>query len=244
MNAGNGECTNSRNLDKDLPHTGFETPLWQRGFLVAGVDEAGRGPLAGPVVAAAVIFPSHTKLEGVRDSKALTPSRRETLFERIHQTALAVSIGIADHDEIDRINILRATHRAMTRAVEGLSLKPDHVLIDGKSVPDFHFVQTAVCGGDRLCFSIAAASIVAKVTRDRLMLECDRLYPTYGFGRHKGYGTRDHVEMIRIHGFCPIHRKTFHVRGWRKEEKDGRRTSEERAAGRKNGRPISDPKGL
>lgn len=244
MNGGSRESRKRRGFEIDLPHTGLETPLWRRGFLVAGVDEAGRGPLAGPVVAAAVIFPPCTRLEGVRDSKSLTAGRRDRLFDRIHETALAVSTGMAGHDEIDRINILQATHRAMARAVEGLSPNPDHVLIDGRPVPDFPFVQTAVCGGDRLSLSIAAASIVAKVTRDRFMMECDRLYPLYGFARHKGYGTRDHMEMIRRYGFCEIHRKTFHVRGWEKEGEDGRRTSEKGTAGRKDGCRIPDPKGL
>lgn len=219
------------NLSANWPHVRLETPHWERGVAVAGVDEAGRGPLAGPVVAAAVIFPPETTLDGVRDSKKLTSARREALFQAIGDTALSVGVGRVDHDVIDQINILQATYQAMRLAVEKLSPEPGHVLVDGRPIPELPVPQTAIVGGDRCCFSIAAASIVAKVTRDRLMMEYDKAYPVYGFARHKGYGTRSHIQMIRRYGFCPIHRKTFRISGWNRGEEDGRRSSEEGPSG-------------
>ena len=193
----------------------IERDLWDRGFTrIAGVDEAGRGPLAGPVVAAAVMFEPGVRIQGVRDSKKLSRRRRESLLKVIERSATAIRTGIVDHGEIDRINILRATYKAMRMAIEGLPIPPDHVLVDGRPIPDATMPQLAVVGGDRECFSIAAASIVAKVTRDRIMDAYDTLFPEYGFVRHKGYGTKEHVSAIRKHGLCVIHRKTFSIRGW------------------------------
>jgi len=177
--------------------------------LVAGVDEAGRGPLAGPVVAAAVVFEPDCDFPPARDSKAIPEKKREELFEKINQCAAAVGIGMADHHEIDRLNIHNASILAMYRAVEKLGIAPEAVLVDGKMVLRLDVPQEAVVGGDRKCLSIAAASIVAKVTRDRLMAEYDRQYPGYGFARHKGYPTGDHVKALREFGPCPIHRRTF-----------------------------------
>ncbi len=188
-----------------------EESLRARGFfLVAGVDEAGRGPLAGPVAAAAVILPegfTHTLLD---DSKKLTERKRQRLYTELttrHDVRFAVTLLGAE--EIDRLNILRATHEAMRRAVAQLVPSPDHVLIDGLPVRDFPRPYTALVGGDALSFSIAAASVIAKVTRDRLMLEMDARYPAYGFAKHKGYGTAQHLAALRTHGPCQIHRRSF-----------------------------------
>lgn len=192
-----------------------ERLLWQKGVrAVAGVDEAGRGPLAGPVVAAAVIFRPDVLIAGVNDSKKLTARRRETCYEQILFEAEAIEVGLVSNQEIDEMNILRATHRAMIKAIRGLQIAPDHILVDGRGLPDPPIPQTAIIGGDAVCFSIAAASIVAKVTRDRLMTEYDVQYPEYGFAKHKGYGTKAHVEAIRKYGPSPLHRKSFHVHGW------------------------------
>lgn len=181
-------------------------------LLIAGVDEAGRGPLAGPVVAAAVILPEGWELRGITDSKAMTPAGRETAFERLcaSEGGVAFGVGIAEPPEIDRINILRATHEAMRRAVAALPLAPDAVLVDGLPVPNLHTVCRALVKGDSLSASISAASIIAKVTRDRLMcgLYHER-YPAYDFARHKGYPTPDHLEALRQHGPCEIHRRSF-----------------------------------
>jgi ribonuclease HII len=188
-----------------------EKHLRARGFsLIAGVDEAGRGPLAGPVVAAAVVLPPGFHHDVLRDSKKLSAKQRERLYGEITgHSEIAWSMSVVGNDEIDRINILRATHAAMQRACEALPQRPDHVLIDGLPVKGFPVAQTALVKGDALSFSIAAASIVAKVTRDRLMLDFDREYPAYGFAQHKGYGTALHLERLRQHGPCPIHRRTF-----------------------------------
>ncbi len=177
--------------------------------LVAGVDEAGRGPLAGPVVAAAVVFEPGGELPHARDSKSIPEQRREELFKQIHDCAIAVGVGVVDHHQIDRINIHNASILAMYRAVEQLCVQPEAVLVDGKMVLKMDVPQEAVVGGDRKCLSIAAASIVAKVTRDRMMAEFDRGYPGYGFARHKGYPTADHVRALQEFGPCPIHRRTF-----------------------------------
>ena len=177
---------------------------------VAGVDEAGRGPLAGPVVAAAVILPPDFSHAVLNDSKQLTEPQRERLFAELTAHAgIARAVAIVEAAEIDRINILRATHEAMRRAVAALAVQPGHVLIDGRPVHPFPHPQTALVGGDGLSFSIAAASVIAKVTRDRLMLELDAVHPGYGFARHKGYGTPQHLAMLRAHGPCPIHRRSF-----------------------------------
>lgn len=193
----------------------YERALWKGGVrLIVGVDEAGRGPLAGPVVAAAVVFPSDVSITGIDDSKRLTPTRREELFEKIKNEALAVATGIVTEKEIDRMNILRATFKAMRMAIGSLSIRPEHILVDGRPLPEKFYPQTAIIGGDRQSYSVAAASIIAKVTRDRMMVAYDKVYPEYGFARHKGYGTKKHVEAVRIHGPCEIHRKTFQIKGW------------------------------
>lgn len=188
----------------------FERRLWAFGTtLVAGVDEAGRGPLAGPVVAAAVMFePGHT-IDGVRDSKRVPPSEREALYDRILAEAVGYGIGIVGHDVIDSVNILQATFRAMHLAIESLPVQPQHVLIDGNRFDQLNVPYSTIVDGDVLCFSIAAASIVAKVTRDRLMIEYDKQFPGYGFAHHKGYGTPGHRAAIRRLGLCEIHRRSF-----------------------------------
>lgn len=196
---------------KDL--LSFEERLWsRRKNYIAGVDEAGRGPLAGPVVAAAVIFPKGIFISGINDSKKLSPNEREYLFQIIQSKATAIGIGIVDEKVIDEINILQSTFKAMQLAVSDLIIKPQHILVDGRANPLFTQKQTAIIGGDRLCFSIAAASIVAKVIRDRIMIKYDKIYPQYGFRRHKGYPTLQHINAIKRYGFCPIHRKSFKIK--------------------------------
>jgi len=188
----------------------FEHRALQRGFtVVAGIDEAGRGPLAGPVVAAAVTLPSVFPAAGVADSKKLTPKARERLYEHIYRYAGSIGIGIIDPVEIDRINILRASLLAMAVAVENLRPRPDFLLIDGNQKIPLSTAQEAVVGGDAASVSIAAASIVAKVTRDRLMDRYDDEFPEFGFARHKGYPTAAHREAIRRYGCCAIHRTSF-----------------------------------
>lgn len=189
----------------------FEKQLRAQGLkIIAGIDEAGRGPLAGPVVCAAVVLPIDIELPGLDDSKKLTPRRREALFEQItSDSRILWASALVPPDEIDRLNILRATHVGMRRALETLEPAPEHALIDGLPVPDFPVPQTALVGGDGLSLSIAAASVIAKVQRDRLMLEYDRIHPGYGFAKHKGYPTALHFEKLRTHGPCPIHRKSF-----------------------------------
>ena len=188
-----------------------ERALRARGFLlVAGVDEAGRGPLAGPVVAAAVILPEDFALDGLTDSKKVSAPKREKIYAILTATAeILWAVAEASVEEIDRLNILRATHLAMARAVDALARKPDHALVDGLPVRGLPVTHTAVVAGDTLSLSIAAASIIAKVTRDRLMVELDARYPQYGFARHKGYGVREHLEALRNHGPCPAHRRSF-----------------------------------
>ena len=177
---------------------------------MAGVDEAGRGPLAGPVVAAAVILPEGFRHGLLNDSKQLSAMMRELLYvEIIAHTEIRWAFAIVERDEIDRVNILRATHEAMRRAVAKLDPQPHHVLIDGRPVRPFPLPQTALVRGDGLSFSIAAASIIAKVTRDRLMIEMDAKFPGYDFARHKGYGTPQHLAALKKHGPCPIHRRSF-----------------------------------
>lgn len=177
--------------------------------LICGVDEAGRGPLAGPVCAAAVIMPEGLIIEGVNDSKKLTAKKREKLFDIIKNEAVCYSVAFASASEIDEINILNATHLAMTRAVEGLEKVPEVVLVDGNSLPKWYYNSEAIVKGDAVCHSIACASILAKVSRDRLMLLEAEKYPQYSFEKHKGYGTKVHVQAIKEYGPCPIHRKTF-----------------------------------
>ena len=182
---------------------------WDIPGLIAGVDEAGRGPLAGPVVAAAVILDERKPIKGLADSKKLTPLRRERLFDEIKAKALCCSIGEASVEEIDRLNILQATLLAMRRAVEGLRLKPNKVLVDGNRLPVLAVLAEAIVGGDALVPAISAASILAKVHRDRWCLELDRHYPQYGFARHKGYGTAAHLAALQAHGPCAQHRTSF-----------------------------------
>lgn len=176
---------------------------------IAGVDEAGRGPLAGPVVAAAVILDSQRPIEGLRDSKQLTDKRREALYTQIVAQAAAWSVGYAEVAEIDEINILQATLLAMRRAVDGLSIKPMRVLVDGNQAPKLACPVTTVIQGDATVEVISAASIIAKVTRDRLMLALAEQYPHYGFADHKGYGTAQHLAALKAHGVTPIHRRSF-----------------------------------
>ena len=188
----------------------FEDEVSQKGYqIICGVDEAGRGPLAGPVCAAAVILPSHTEIPGLNDSKKLTDKKRRELFPVICEKALAYGIAFSDEKEIDEINILQATFMAMKRAVEKLSVKPDYILVDGNKVPDFQIPAQYVIKGDSLSASIAAASVLAKVTRDDVMLQMAEKYPDYDFDVHKGYGTKAHYEALEKKGPCEIHRMTF-----------------------------------
>ena len=189
----------------------FEHAAMEEGFsLICGVDEAGRGPLAGPVCAAAVILPPNLELEGLNDSKKLSEKRREALYPLICEQALAYGIAFASEQEIDEFNILQATFLAMRRAVGQLGLKPDLALVDGNREPDFGDIPVrTIIKGDSRSANIAAASILAKVTRDRFMLEQDAVYPQYGFAVHKGYGTQKHYAALREFGPCPIHRRSF-----------------------------------
>ncbi|MDE2655282.1 MAG: ribonuclease HII [Gemmatimonadota bacterium] len=188
----------------------YERRFWDRGLAhVAGVDEVGRGPLAGPVVAAAVILGPGVEVDGATDSKALSPTDRREIASEIHGRAVAVSLGAASVREIDRINILRATARAMTRALDRLAVRPDHVVVDGLPVRDLTWEHDAVIGGDGLVHSVACASIVAKVCRDRLMTRLARRYPGYGWEQNMGYATRRHREAVREVGLTPHHRTTF-----------------------------------
>ena len=182
---------------------------WDIPGLVAGVDEAGRGPLAGPVVAAAVILDDLHPIKGLADSKKLTASRRDALFDEIRAKALCCSIALASVEEIDQLNILQATLLAMRRAVEGLRLKPIRVLVDGNRLPVLRIQAEAIVKGDSLVPAISAASILAKVHRDRLCADMDQQYPHYGFARHKGYGTAVHLAALQEHGACEQHRKSF-----------------------------------
>jgi len=176
---------------------------------VAGIDEAGRGPLAGPVVAAAVILPKDIFLPFLNDSKKVTEKRRDVLFDQIKQEAIAYGIGIASNALIDEINILQATYEAMREAISKLSKTPDILLVDAVHIPDINIKQVGIVKGDAKSVNIAAASILAKVTRDRLMLEYDKIYPEYGFASNKGYGTAKHIEALKAYGACDIHRRTF-----------------------------------
>lgn len=196
----------------------YEAEAWRAGLArVAGIDEAGRGPLAGPVVAAAVIVAPERRIRGLADSKLLAAERRAELYELIVGRALAVGVGMADHETIDAVNILRATCLAMMRAVAELTVAPDFVLTDFVRLPELTCPQRNLVHGDARCASIAAASIVAKVTRDRLMLEFDKQFPEYGFASHKGYATPDHLAALDRHGPCAIHRRTF-AGVWRQGE--------------------------
>ena len=187
-----------------------EKKLWKKGFLLlAGVDEAGRGPLAGPVVAGACILPAKFHLPGLNDSKMLTESKREKLFIQIQTQAIDYALGSAEPAEIDVLNILQATKLAMKRSIEGLTVRPHYLLIDALNLPDVQLPQLPLIGGDHLSASIAAASILAKVTRDRLMVQLHSLYPEYTFSKNKGYGTSEHMQVLKRLGPCPLHRKSF-----------------------------------
>ncbi|HLH75968.1 MAG TPA: ribonuclease HII [Candidatus Binataceae bacterium] len=191
----------------DLRH---ERKLWQAGVqLVAGVDEVGVGPMAGPVMAAAVIFAPETFIKGVHDSKQLSPLQREAMFEAIQARALAIGVAEVSVEEIDRINIFHAAQAACRTAIARLATLPEHVLVDGRALRGLQVRQTAIVGGDRKSFCIAAASIIAKVQRDRLMCYYDQLYPGYGFARHKGYCTAEHLAAVKRLGPSPLHRTSF-----------------------------------
>lgn len=188
----------------------YESEAYKKGFkYIAGIDEAGRGPLAGPVVAAVVILPENIFINNLKDSKKLSPKQRDELYEQIKNKALAFEIGMADEKSIDDINIFNATKKAMEQAVNSLKLKPDILLIDAMKLDNLNISQISITKGDNLSISIAAASIIAKVTRDRIIEEYDNIYPQYGFAKHKGYGTKEHIEAIKKYGICPIHRISF-----------------------------------
>ena len=189
----------------------LEHYLFKRGFeLVAGVDEAGRGPLAGPVVAAAVIIPPELKIDGIRDSKKLSPKKRDELFDKLINSEAITAVGIIDHSEIDRYNILKASLMAMRKAVCSLIKKPQFIMVDGnQTIPNLSIPQLPIVGGDALFCAISAASIIAKVTRDRIMDKYQELYPEYTFAKHRGYPTPKHLEELNQHGPSEIHRRTF-----------------------------------
>ena len=193
----------------------IEAEFFNKGIkYIAGIDEAGRGPLAGPVVVASVIMPEDSMIEGVNDSKKISENKREKLYEIIIKEAITYSVGIVYQEEIDDINILQATKKALTMAVEHLEVKPNVILVDALTGIDTLGIPfESIIKGDAKCYSIAAASIIAKVTRDRIMREWDKVYPEYGFASHKGYGTAKHIAAIKEYGPCPLHRKTF-LKNW------------------------------
>jgi ribonuclease HII len=194
-----------------MPDLTLEIALQARDYqCIAGIDEAGRGPLAGPVAAAAVILPENFACQGLDDSKKISAKKREQLYERLTtDPAIVWAVATANREEIDRLNILRATHLAMRRAAESLNVIPDYCLIDGLPVKNFPLPHDGIIKGDGKSLSIAAASIIAKVTRDRIMSEIDREFPQFGFAKHQGYGTKAHLEALRIHGPCCYHRRSF-----------------------------------
>ena len=205
-----GETVKEEELERLKNMLLIEESLYDEGYeYICGVDEAGRGPLCGPVVAAAVILPKHGCIEGVNDSKKISEKKREKLYDDIMDVAIAVGIGISDVDVIEKVNILNATKIAMKKAIESLSIKPDYILIDGNQKIDIDILQETVVSGDAKSESIASASIIAKVTRDRMLRKFDEMYPEYGFAKHKGYGTKAHIEAIKKYGLTPIHRKSF-----------------------------------
>lgn len=194
--------TNLKSMEKELHEKGIK--------YIAGIDEAGRGPLAGPVVVASVIMPENSMIEGVNDSKKVSEKKREKLYDLIIEEAISYSVAIIGHDEIDEINILNATKKGLTTAVKELDVKPDLIIVDAlNKIDTLGIPYQSIIKGDAKCYSIAAASIIAKVTRDRIMREWDKVYPQYGFINHKGYGTAKHIEAIKEYGLCPIHRRSF-----------------------------------
>ena len=195
--------------------------MYEEQGLVCGVDEAGRGPLAGPVAAAAVILPKDCRILYLNDSKKLTAARREALYEEICQKAVAYGVGLASAEEIDELNILQATYLAMKRALDQLSQTPAVLLNDAVTIPGVTIPQVPIVKGDAKSLSIAAASVLAKVTRDQIMTACDPIFPEYGFARHKGYGTAAHIEALRAFGPCSMHRRTF-IRNFHLEEPFGK----------------------
>jgi ribonuclease HII len=177
---------------------------------ICGIDEAGRGPLAGPVVVASIIMPRNSKIEGVNDSKKVSEKKREELYDKILEEAICYGVGIIDQNEIDEINILEATKKGLTNSLKELTTKPDLILVDAlKGINTLGIPYNSIIKGDALCYSISAASIIAKVTRDRIMRQWDEVYPQYGFEKHKGYGTKAHIDAIKEYGLCPIHRRSF-----------------------------------
>lgn len=189
----------------------IENQYFEKGIqYLCGIDEAGRGPLAGPVVVAAVIMPKDSKLEGVNDSKKVSEKKRELLYEQIKEEAISYSVAIVDEKEIDQVNILNATKEGLATAIRGLKVKPERIIVDALTGIDTCGIPyDSIIKGDAKCYSIAAASILAKVTRDRIMRKMDEVYPEYGFEKHKGYGTAAHIAAIKEYGLCPIHRKSF-----------------------------------
>ena len=189
----------------------MENELRQKGFnAICGIDEAGRGPLAGPVVVASVIMPENSMIEGVNDSKKISEAKREKLYDQIISEAISYGVGIIDEEEIDTINILNATKKGLTLAISQLKVKPDLIIVDAlEHIDTMGIPYESIIKGDAKCYSISAASIIAKVTRDRIMRECAEVYPQYGFKQHKGYGTAKHIAAIKEYGLCPIHRKSF-----------------------------------
>ena len=188
-----------------------ENELRKKGFnAICGIDEAGRGPLAGPVVVASVIMPADSMIEGVNDSKKISEKKREKIYEQILEEAISYGVAIIGQDEIDQINILNATKKGLTLSLQELTQKPDLILVDAlNGIDTMGIPYDSIIKGDAKCYSIAAASIIAKVTRDRIMREWDKVYPEYGFEKHKGYGTAAHIAAIRENGLCPIHRRSF-----------------------------------
>lgn len=194
--------TNLKQIEQQIYNIGIEN--------ICGIDEAGRGPLAGPVVVAAVIMPKDSIIEGVNDSKKISEKKREILYEQITQEAISYGVGIISQNEIDEINILNATKKGLTTAIKQLSIKPERILVDALTKIDTCGIPyKSIIKGDAKSYSIAAASIIAKVTRDRIMREWDEIYPQYGFEKHKGYGTKAHIEAIKQYGLCPLHRLSF-----------------------------------
>ena len=194
--------TKLKEIEKEIYLSGVES--------ICGIDEAGRGPLAGPVVVAAVIMPKDSMIEGVNDSKKVSEKKREAVYEQILDEAIAYGVGIIDQKEIDNLNILNATKKGLTEALKGLEVKPERILVDAlNGIDTLGIPYTSIIKGDAKSYSIAAASIIAKVTRDRIMREWDELYPQYGFEKHKGYGTKMHIDAIKEYGLCPLHRLSF-----------------------------------